>query len=89
MIKSQTTMQIKVESIENNTSICGNFSCKIFGNRIGQLNILHFFVKDKMVFIELTRKMAFSYGGVINCNIEIELNCNGENPKMYIKSIIN
>jgi hypothetical protein len=42
-----------------------------------------------MVFIELTRKMAFSYGGVINCNIEIELDCDGENPKMYIKSIIN
>lgn len=88
MINAKTIMLIQILNIEINKRNDDKFSCEIIARRVGQLNTLRFYVEDRVVFMEIARGLSFNFGGAVNCNIEVKLNCNGENPAMYIKSII-
>lgn len=88
MINAKTTMMIKISVIEIINRGRDKFRCQVIGSREGQLNTLHFCVEDSIVYMDISRELSLGWSGIINCNIEVRLNCNGENPIMYIKSIV-
>lgn len=89
MINAKTTILIEISNISITKANNGEFYCKITGRRYGQLNTLHFFLKDKLVFMEIAKILSSACVSAVYCNVEVELDCNGKNPKMYIKGIVN
>lgn len=87
MIHAKTTMMIEISVIEIINRGRDKFRCQVIGSRQGQLNTLYFYVEDSIVYMDISRELSLGWSGIIDCDIEVKLNCNGENPAMYIRKV--
>lgn len=87
MIHAKTTMMIEISVIEIINRGRDKFRCRVYSSREGQLNTLYFCVEDIIVYMDISRELSLSWSGIINCDIEVKLDCNGENPAMYIRKV--